>query len=131
MTKVGEELDALFDTLDSRYELEKNALFENTIAASKNLANVGLGAYGTYAGLTALLGGVVAYNKMRSRSKEKVLEDAIEQREREQFNNTPVQVYGMPQEVKSLPKMSPSMEASLIKANSDRFAKLRDKVKGL
>lgn len=82
--ELGRELDQLF------------SMFEKT-ATWADMGGKALGAYGTYASLAALLGGTWAYDKAKRRSRRSVLESALKKRQREQFAQSPTEIYAVPE----------------------------------
>lgn len=63
-------------------------------------AGKGLGIYGTLAGLLALGSGTAAYKFTKDRSTNKLMEDAIKQRERERWARRPPEIYAIPTPVR-------------------------------
>lgn len=88
--ELGRELDALFAT------------FEKT-ATLADWGGTAAGAYGTYATLAALLGGTWAYDKAQKRSRRSVLESALKKRQRNQFAQSPTEIYAVPEPVATVP----------------------------
>lgn len=89
--EVGQALDRLFEQfVQTGNELEKTA----TMA---DIGGKALSGYGTYAALAALMGGAWAYDKGKKRSRRAVLESALKQRQRNQFAQSPTEIYAVPE----------------------------------
>jgi hypothetical protein len=91
MASLDQDLDALCG------EVEKVAIEKQAIPG---WMGKGLGVYGTLASLLALGSGVAAYNVTKSRSPNKLMEDAIKARERQRWASRPPEIYAIPTPVR-------------------------------
>lgn len=96
---LGEELDNLFE---SRFAgNEKSALFGIDLSSLGNhIANY----YGMYAVPAALASGAIVYNKAQGRSRRALIEKALQKRQKKRFEQSPTEIYAIPEPVESLPK---------------------------
>lgn len=95
-SELGRQLDDLYDALQ-----EKQAGFGE-------FARQGAGAYGVYAGLSALLSGMWMYDRARKRQRRALLEAAKAKRLRQRFQQRPPQIMAIPaeeEEEDNLPKL--------------------------
>lgn len=92
--ELGRALDRLYDNVQAA--LEKRATLDDVLGATA-------GGYGIYAGLTGLMTGALVYNKMKSRSREAILQKALKKRERRRFAMQPSEIYAMPEAVPHAP----------------------------
>lgn len=84
------------------------------VATLGDLAGQATGMYGTYAGLTALAAGIMAYQKARKRQRRSVLEAALNERERRNYLTAPPELAAVPEPVKQLPKPSFKEQMALV-----------------
>jgi hypothetical protein len=87
-------LDAALDRLYDQLQDTLGVLTKQ--AGSPDWAARALGAYGAYAGVSGVLGGLIAWNQMRKRSKTKIMEKAVKQKELEALSQSPPTVYAYP-----------------------------------
>lgn len=85
------DLDAMCEEVE-KFAAEKQAM--------PGWMGQGLGAYGALASLLALGSGTAAYKFTKDRSTNKLMEDAIKQRERERWGRRPPEIYAVPTPVK-------------------------------
>ena len=114
MEKVGRELDQLFDQF--------SGLMEKQSIDWSNIAGKATGMYGMYAGLTGLLAGAIAYDKFKKRSRQAVLDKALQRRELRRFMQAPTEVYAIPEPVTVLPQVNAEDEVNLLKASMAKVA---------
>jgi hypothetical protein len=100
MTKVGADLDALFD------QFEKAAVALNDVAGQLT------GGYGMYAGLAGLMTGALVYDKARKRQRRAIIEKAMQRRERRRFNVAPPEITAVPEPFHPAPPAAPEPAAS-------------------
>lgn len=93
---IGGELDQLFDRVVDG--IEKTATMADWGGHAANT-------YGTYAGLAALLAGAWAYDKANKRSRRSVLESALKKRQRKQFDQSPTEIFAVPEPATTVPGM--------------------------
>lgn len=92
MEKAGAALDRVWGSV-------ARVLNDYQIKQSLDVANLGgiaAGGYGTYAGLAGLLTGALVYQQMKKRSRQAVLEKAIQKRDRRRFMQSPTELYAVP-----------------------------------
>lgn len=91
---VGVQLDRLADMLGITVDtpLEK-------VANLEQLLGRGLGLYGAVALPTAMLAGLASYGYTRERSSDKLLEEALKQRERDRVSRRPPEIVVVPEPV--------------------------------
>lgn len=97
MQEVGQTLDRIWEKF-AAVALEKTAIDWDAVT------NNTLGGYGTYAGLSALLGGAWMYDRASKRSRRAVLEKALRGRQQAEFAKSPPPIYATPEPVTALPK---------------------------
>lgn len=90
MATVGRELDALFAALSAAGE-KRAAIDWNNLAGQ-----VG-GSYLLYGGLSGGLAGTIAYQQTQKRSREAILEKALQRRQRRKFMQQPTEIYATPE----------------------------------
>ena len=90
-SEIGQRLDRLYTTVEKMASLNMN-----------NMLGQAEGAYTTYAGLSGLLTGLVAYNAAKKRSDRSVVDKALRQRERKKFLQQPPEIYARPEPIESL-----------------------------
>lgn len=90
--ELGMELDRLYDDTVALAEYqEKNA------SATRDALGLGLGLYGGYASLSALLAGLWAHRVASKRSRSAVLEKALKKRQRDDYVLQPAELYALPE----------------------------------
>lgn len=97
LEKVAEALDGLYD--DFAAILEKRA----ELPTFSDAAGALTGGYGMYAGLTGLLSGALIYDKARKRSRQAIIEKALQRRARRQFTQQPTEIFAVPTAVPHRP----------------------------
>ncbi len=93
--KRADHETTLSEDLDTLYELNKQAMFEEAKETAKNVGGTLLGGYGILAGLLAGGTGLAAYNWTKSRSPEERLAKAIKQREKLRWSTRPPEIYAV------------------------------------
>jgi hypothetical protein len=137
LKKTGEELDYLFKLLEDKKLIKKVAhLMKRDLEAhekkaeengwfgrqanagidfTKSLFNQGLGLYGTYAVLTALIAGVIAYNRMSPRNDANLLAKAVAKKKRKTDLYHAAPLLAVPEAVKVVPRLSKKETLSILK----------------
>lgn len=89
--QLGQELDKLYDAM-----VELTTEHEKSADMGRDALGLGLGLYGGYASLSALLAGLWAHRVASKRSRHTVLEKALKKRQREDYLLQPAELYATP-----------------------------------
>ena len=95
--KTAAALEQVFEKLDAALAQRNTGIPKQASWANfaDNAAGGLAGGYGAYAGLSGLLAGLFVYDKIKKRSRQAVLQKAMQRRDRRQFIQQPPEVFAV------------------------------------
>lgn len=99
----------------SAFNKKQADLWNDTKSTLGNMAGQATGAYGTYAGLSGLAAGLLAYGAAKKRQRRTLLESAQKERQRQRYEAMPTPIYAVPVPVAREPgsEDQPSLHAGM------------------